>query len=68
MPPSTRAGRFSPSRQVERLLGDSVPIPAEIPGDTQTGQARELRYLYLAAQVRLSYPTAAWRNWCSPAH
>ena len=41
-----------------RLLTADVPIPKEIDGDTP--EARRANYAkYLAAQVRLSYPTAA---------
>ncbi len=44
--------------QWSRLLEGSVPIPKEIPGDTP--EAKRTNYAdYLAAQVRLSYPTAA---------
>lgn len=40
------------------LLTDPVPVPKEIPGDTP--EAQRTNYAdYLAAQVRLSYPTAA---------
>ncbi len=40
------------------LLGGSVPVPPEIPGDSAA--AKRQNYAdYLAAQVRLSYPTAA---------
>ena len=42
----------------DELLGGQVPIPTEIPGDTP--QAQRANYAsYLAAQVRLSYPTAS---------
>jgi len=41
-----------------QLLTADVPIPKEIPGDRQ--ETRRANYAnYLAAQVRLSYPTAA---------
>jgi hypothetical protein len=40
------------------LLNANIPIPNEIPGDT-TEQKRANYAEYLAAQVRLSYPTAA---------
>jgi hypothetical protein len=41
-----------------QLLTADVPIPKEIPGDTP--EARRTNYAnYLAAQVRLSYPTAS---------
>lgn len=40
-----------------QLLGPNVPIPAEIPGDANTKKANYAAYL--AAQVRLSYPTAS---------
>jgi hypothetical protein len=40
------------------LLTSSVPIPKEIPGDTPTTKLANYAE-YLAAQVRLSYPTAA---------
>ncbi len=41
-----------------QLLTKDIPIPNEIPGDTL--EARRASYAsYLAAQVRLSYPTAA---------
>src|SRR6185436_1337884 len=40
------------------LLTDHVPLPKEIPGDTP--EAKRANYAdYLAAQVRLSYPTVA---------
>jgi hypothetical protein len=40
------------------LLNANIPIPNEIPGDTP--EAKRTNYAeYLAAQVRLSYPTAA---------
>lgn len=39
------------------LLNDSVPVPTEIPGDKP--EVRQKNYAeYLAAKVRLSYPTA----------
>ncbi len=41
-----------------KLLTADVPVPPEIPGDTPELQ-RENYASYLAAQVRLSYPTAA---------
>ncbi len=41
-----------------QLLTADVPIPKEIPGDTP--ESKQANYAeYLAAQVRLSYPTAA---------
>ena len=44
--------------QWSMLLTADVPIPKEIPGDTP--EAKRANYAdYLAAQVRLSYPTAA---------
>jgi len=47
-----RAARWS------QLLSNNVPVPKEIPGDKPA--ARRANYAeYLAAQVRLSYPTAA---------
>ncbi len=40
------------------LLGPNVPVPNEIPGDTPA--AKKANYAaYLAAQVRLAYPTAS---------
>jgi hypothetical protein len=40
------------------LLRPDIPIPAEVPGDT--AQTRRANYAaYLAARVRLSYPTAS---------
>src|SRR2546425_5704354 len=41
-----------------KLLTADVPIPKEIPGDTPESQRAKYAE-YLAAQVRLSYPTAA---------
>lgn len=42
----------------KELLTDAIPIPKEIPGDTAS--EKQANYAdYLAAQVRLSYPTAA---------
>ncbi|HEY0377591.1 MAG TPA: neuraminidase-like domain-containing protein [Pyrinomonadaceae bacterium] len=49
---------FHRAEQWGRLLGGDVPIPKEIPGDT-TEDRRQNYAEYLAAQVRLSYPTAA---------
>ena len=47
-----RAGPWS------QLLTEDVPVPKEIPGDTP--ETKRANYAdYLAAQVRLSYPTAA---------
>jgi peptidoglycan hydrolase-like protein with peptidoglycan-binding domain len=44
--------------QWNRLLTANIPIPKEIPGDTL--EVKRANYAdYLAAQVRLSYPTAA---------
>lgn len=41
-----------------QLLTEKIPVPKEIPGDTV--EAKRINYAnYLAAQVRLSYPTAA---------
>ena len=40
------------------LLGDSVPVPPEIPGGTKE-ERRDNYAQYLAARVRLSYPTAS---------
>lgn len=40
------------------LLDQRVPVPPEIPGDTAAAKRRNYAD-YLAAQVRLSYPTAA---------
>lgn len=40
------------------LLTAEIPIPNEIPGDTQ--EAKQTNYAeYLASQIRISYPTAA---------
>jgi hypothetical protein len=50
-------GYHSPSKW-NALLTRTTPIPKEIPGDTD--EARRANYAeYLAAQVRLSYPTAS---------
>jgi peptidoglycan hydrolase-like protein with peptidoglycan-binding domain len=50
-------GYHRAERWNELLIGD-VPIPKEIPGDT--AETKRASYAsYLAAQVRLSYPTAA---------
>jgi len=50
-------GYHSPSKW-NALLTSTTPIPKEIPGDT--AEARRANYAeYLAAQVRLSYPTAS---------
>ena len=49
-------GYHSASKWNDRLTS-SIPIPAEIPGDTDA--AKRTNYAeYLAGQVRLSYPTA----------
>lgn len=40
-----------------RLLSSNIPIPAEIPGEGETQRANYADYL--AAHIRLSYPTAA---------
>lgn len=40
------------------LLTTEIPVPKEIPGDTQ--EAKQTNYAeYLASQIRISYPTAA---------
>ncbi|HEY9431906.1 MAG TPA: neuraminidase-like domain-containing protein [Blastocatellia bacterium] len=50
-------GYHSPNKW-DALLTSATPIPKEIPGDT--AEARRANYAeYLAAQVRLSYPTAS---------
>jgi len=50
-------GYHSPNKW-NALLTTATPIPKEIPGDT--AEARRANYAeYLAAQVRLSYPTAS---------
>ena len=50
-------GYHSPNKW-NTLLTPTTPIPKEIPGDT--AEARRANYAeYLAAQVRLSYPTAS---------
>lgn len=52
-----RQGYYRPA-QWSALLTGTVPVPKEIPGDTP--EAQRANYAeYLAAQVRLSYPTAA---------
>jgi hypothetical protein len=46
------------ARGWDKVLTADVPVPKEIPGDSNT--AKRANYAtYLAAQVRLSYPTAA---------
>jgi hypothetical protein len=51
-------GGYYRAAQWSGLLTEAVPIPKEIPGETP--QAKRANYGdYLAAQVRLSYPTAA---------
>ncbi|HEX7312611.1 MAG TPA: neuraminidase-like domain-containing protein [Pyrinomonadaceae bacterium] len=49
---------FYRAEQWDPLLGDDVPIPKEVPGDTLKAKRRNYAE-YLAAQVRLSYPTAS---------
>jgi hypothetical protein len=50
-------GYYRPEAWRQLLTGD-VPVPKEIPGETQ--EVRQANYAdYLASQVRLSYPTAA---------
>jgi hypothetical protein len=49
---------FHRAARWESLLTEEVPIPKEVPGDTPEAK-RENYAQYLAAQVRLSYPTAA---------
>ncbi len=44
--------------QWSQILAEDIPVPKEIPGDT-TEEKRAYYADYLAAQVRLSYPTAA---------
>ncbi|HEX8138508.1 MAG TPA: neuraminidase-like domain-containing protein [Pyrinomonadaceae bacterium] len=44
--------------QWRQLLNDNVPVPKEIPGETTEAKRRNYEE-YLAAQVRLSYPTAS---------
>ncbi|HWW73910.1 MAG TPA: hypothetical protein VNZ44_00855, partial [Pyrinomonadaceae bacterium] len=44
--------------QWTKLLGEGVPVPPEIPGPTE-GERRDNYARYLAARVRLSYPTAS---------
>ncbi len=52
-----RQGYFR-AAQWSALLTDAVPLPQEIPGDTP--ETKRANYAeYMAAQVRLSYPTAA---------
>jgi peptidoglycan hydrolase-like protein with peptidoglycan-binding domain len=51
------AGYHRPS-QWNSLLTANVPVPSQIPGDT-AGQKRSNYGAYLAAQLRISYPTAA---------
>jgi hypothetical protein len=52
-----RTGYQRPERWAD-LLGDDVAVPAQIPGETP--ELRRANYAeYLAAQVRLSYPTAS---------
>lgn len=49
---------FHRAARWESLLTERVPIPKEVPGDTLEAK-RENYAQYLAAQVRLSYPTVA---------
>jgi ABC toxin-like protein/neuraminidase-like protein/virulence plasmid A protein len=49
---------FHRAEMWNRLLTDGVPIPKEIPGDSVADKRRNYAD-HLAAQVRLSYPTAA---------
>jgi len=52
-----QAGYHRSAKWVE-LLGATVPVPQEIPGDSP--ETKKANYAaFLAAQVRLSYPTAA---------
>src|SRR5262249_34955170 len=49
---------FHRANKWETALTPNIPIPKEIPGDTPA--AKRTNYAeYLAAQVRLSYPTAS---------
>jgi hypothetical protein len=52
-----RSGYFRAEKWGE-LLGDGVPVPKEIPGASAEEKRRNYSE-YLAAQVRLSYPTVA---------
>jgi len=48
---------FYDAKAWERLLGDDVAVPAEIPGSTP--EEKKANYAsFMASQVRLSYPTA----------
>ncbi len=50
-----------------KLLAQNVPVPKEIPGDTP--EAKRANYAdYLAAQVRLSYPTASIAEMINSGH
>lgn len=49
---------FYRASQWNQVLTDSIPVPSEIPGET--AETKRANYAaYLAAQVRLSYPTAS---------
>jgi len=49
---------YHSAKQWDDLLTGEVPIPQEIPGETS--EAKRTNYAeYLAAQIRLSYPTAS---------
>ena len=48
---------FHRSEKWNELLGANVPVPNEIPGDAATKRANYAAYL--AAYIRLSYPTAS---------
>jgi hypothetical protein len=52
------AAGFHQASQWSKLLDATVPIPSQIPGDTP--DAKRANYsAYLAAQLRISYPTSA---------
>jgi len=52
-----RQGLFRKEKWEELLVGDKVPVPAEIPGDSP--EEKRANYAsFMANQLRLSYPTA----------